>query len=547
VVIRLSEDLAIAKREFFAALRRYQLTDRRDCRRTFGLLIKALHDYPEKFRLWQHVLNYCRLSGHRDLGPVFDELDEYMEKNPLAGRFVRASILKVLTWHIIASARVVDAPDALPRRRRKALRYLLAVLKLTRVEDRRDDASFYEKASEWAFRGAVGSVAVFLADPSAEAGIRSDMVLLVDKRKEELAAIDWAGSPEDWVVGTEHSLAVWSWWAESRLQPADAISPGVIWQLIADRLPVTETASWSFWKLYPADLPRIAQRALNAGSHRLRPEERGWLLETPAGPSQLRTARRAGTKPVMDLVEWVDWVEERSRIYEFDPRLGEWTCLEITRQIAGLVKRRSALRASVHPRNFLIPAKWVEPTDQLTWEGWHTIATSHHVSVVRTGLIRDARIVPAWVDSYFVWDADAIQGLALILLGLLRRSFRWPAVWNPAGQQRAWASLGKRLIGSAPCSSWTSSILEACVTPRARESLLMSLFIQNQFGEDDTTKDPPEIGTLTQLGDTLAQSQRILSRYQLSVQNHEPRQLVPIRLDQLSRSSWASVVEDESS
>jgi hypothetical protein len=50
------------------------------------------------------------------------------------------------------------------------------------------------------------------------------MVLLVDKRKEELAAIDWAGSPEDWVVGTEHSLAVWSWWAESRLQPADAIS-----------------------------------------------------------------------------------------------------------------------------------------------------------------------------------------------------------------------------------------------------------------------------------------------------------------------------------
>jgi hypothetical protein len=224
VVIRLSEDLAIAKREFFAALRRYQLTDRRDCRRTFGLLIKALHDYPEKFRLWQHVLNYCRLSGHRDLGPVFDELDEYMEKNPLAGRFVRASILKVLTWHVIASARFVAAPDALPRRRRKALRYLLAVLKLTRVEDRRDDASFYEKASEWAFRGAVGSVAVFLADPSAEAGIRSDMVLLVDKRKEELAAIDWAGSPEDWVVGTEHSLAVWSWWAESRLQPADAIS-----------------------------------------------------------------------------------------------------------------------------------------------------------------------------------------------------------------------------------------------------------------------------------------------------------------------------------
>src|ERR1017187_6953958 len=183
VVIRLSEDLAIAKREFFAALRRYQLTDRRDCRRTFGLLIKALHDYPEKFRLWQHVLNYCRLSGHKDLGPVFEELDEYMGKNLLAGRFIRASILRVLTWHVVASARIIASPDALPRRRRNALRYLLAVLRLPWVKERRDDAYFYENASEWAFRGAVGSAAVFLAENSVEAGIRSEIVVLVDKRK----------------------------------------------------------------------------------------------------------------------------------------------------------------------------------------------------------------------------------------------------------------------------------------------------------------------------------------------------------------------------
>ena len=421
VVKRLSADLAIANRELFAAFRRYQSTDRRDCRRTFGLLIKALHDYPEKFRLWQHVLNYCRLSGHKDLGPVFEELDEYMGKNLLAGRFIRASILRVLTWHVVASARIIASPDALPRRRRNALRYLLAVLRLPWVKERRDDAYFYENASESAFRGAVGSVAVFLAENSVEAGIRSEIVVLVDKRKEEMAAIDWTSPSENWVVETGYNVAVWGWWAESCLQPADAIEPSVIWRLIAHRLPVTEPESWSLWKLYPANLPPIAQRALSAGSHRIRPEERGWLLETPAGASQLTAAKRAEAKPVMDLVGWVDWVEERSRTSEFDPRLGEWTCLEITRQIAGLVGRRRGLRASVHPRNFLIPAKWAEPTDQLTWEGWHTTAAaSHRLSVVRTGLIRDARIVPAWVDSYFGWDADAIQGVALILLGLLR-------------------------------------------------------------------------------------------------------------------------------
>jgi hypothetical protein len=72
----------------------------------------------------------------------------------------------------------------------------------------------------------------------------------------------------------------------------------------------------------------------------------------------------------------------------------------------------------------------------------------------------------------------------------------------------------------------------------------MSIFALNSFGEDDTTSDPPEIGTLGRLERALAHSKRILAQYQLSVQNHAPRQLVPIRLDQMSRKTWGEVEGD---
>lgn len=65
------------------------------------------------------------------------------------------------------------------------------------------------------------------------------------------------------------------------------------------------------------------------------------------------------------------------------------------------------------------------------------------------------------------------------------------------------------------------------------------------FGDDDTTNDPPEIETFQQLAKALAHSQRILRRYQLSLKNHAARQLVPVRLDQMTRRMWAEMEGDQ--
>jgi hypothetical protein len=525
-------------------LRIWQRTERRDCRRTFSLLIKAVHDYPEKLRLWQHILDYCRLSGHQDLTTIFEELDRYMESNPLGGRFIRATLLKVITWQLLASAQQVASLDALPRRRRRALRYIVAVINLRILNQRSRDAYFYEATSEWTYLAAVGTVVAFLVDKHRETAIRPGTLEILERRRRELSAIDWH-VPHEFVALSGRSLAVWAWWAEAKLQRSDAVNPSIVWELVSRGLPVNEPESWSLWKLYPGQLPPVAQRALRDGEYRVRSEERGWLLDVATEGLLVSHPARPGPQPTMDLVEWAEWANERNQTDEFDPRLGEWTCLEITRQITALVQRKHELRHKLHPRNFFIPTEWFEGTECPTWEAWHNLAAKHKLRAGKSGLIRDARIVPAWTDSaHFAWDADDIQGLALLLLGLLRRDFRWPAVWNPIGQQRAWVRLAKGLIGSTGCSSWTASILEGCLASRERESLLMSIFIVNRFGDDDTTNDPPEIATLRELERVFSRSQRILQQYQLSVKNHSPRQLIPIRLDQMTRRTWTETEGD---
>jgi hypothetical protein len=536
-------ELASARRQYFAALRRYRQTERRDCRRTFWLLIKAVRDYPEKLRLWQHVLDYCRLSGHRDIAPLFNELDRYSETNRLSGRFIRATILKVISWQLVTSARLAVDRDATPRRRRHALRFIVSVLRQSSPDGRPRGPYFYEEISEWTFLAAVGTVVTLLIGKYRDAGISGALVRVLDDRRRALSGADWT-VPAEFAASSGHSLAIWGWWAEAKLQLPDSASPSIVWELVSSWLSADDPEAWSLWKRYPAYLPRVARRALAEGRYRVKPEELGWLLDVTLETALQSIPTRPSARPMRDLVEWVTWLDEHGGSEEFDPRLGEWTSLEIVRQITVMVQCRHDLRKALHPRNFFLPEPWFAATDRPTWEEWHDL-TKQQVRAAKSGLIRDARMVPAWEEpAELVREANTVHGLALLLLGLLRRDFRWPAVWNPIGQQRAWVSLARRLIESTPCSSWTASILEACLTSRPRESLLMRILPVNSFGDDDTTNDPPEIGTLQEMVRALSNSQRILQRYQLSVKDHAPRQLVPIRLDQMTRRAWTDM-EDE--
>jgi hypothetical protein len=56
--------------------------------------------------------------------------------------------------------------------------------------------------------------------------------------------------------------------------------------------------------------------------------------------------------------------------------------------------------------------------------------------------------------------------------------------------------------------------------------------------EQDIVRDVPLIQTLDDLSEQIKIAQSVLLRYQMTVSAHEPRQLVPIALEQFTHANW---------
>ena len=164
------------------------------------------------------------------------------------------------------------------------------------------------------------------------------------------------------------------------------------------------------------------------------------------------------------------------------------------------------------------------------------------VSLLGRRQVQDQRFVHSRGDRDRA--LDQVAGVATILLGLLRRSFRWPALWNPIEERRIRSGIMRGLLRQSPCSSWTMAVIEGSLLPRNRETVLLGMLMSLKE-DDDTPHDPPRFASLSELIRGLGRAKRVLETYQISVQNHEPRQMVPISLTQISESQW-SAEEDAS-
>jgi hypothetical protein len=101
----------------------------------------------------------------------------------------------------------------------------------------------------------------------------------------------------------------------------------------------------------------------------------------------------------------------------------------------------------------------------------------------------------------------------MLLLGLLRRNYEWPALWNIPEQRRAQGRLPHDLVMQLRCSSRTEGILRACLDPRARETILLKLFHPLDLFEKgdyklDTDYDPPRIRSPRELVERIGAAQR---------------------------------------
>jgi len=522
-------------------------------RHVLGLICRAVRRHPEKSKLWDRALALGLATGLNATLPLAEELSRAHRDNPLTARYLRARLIQTIAHTIVNAATKTCDPSLLPRRREAARSFLKSTLQSPLLRRPKRVLQFHELASFELLSCAIGTAQTIISKRGSEEDRKALCASFTGLRAEARKPVSWSRDAATWAQTTPFPVSVWLWWAEGNSVDPDSTIPGPTFSAAAGSLDLEDERAWSLCHRYPRHLPKHFSDSLIIGKHVVDESDYGWLadhlLSLESEPAHSLGAQLKLVLTALDvgpdrchLQEWALWCARRSASHPLDPRVSEWTALDIVSQIADILSDSGQLarQPAISPYSFTLPRSLMgSPADNtpLTWERWHS-ALAQQVSLAPVPLV-DRRLTPAWnagTSEEASWAP--IQGIALILLGLLQKSFGWPSLWNMYGQERAWMDLARSQISKVPCSSYSTSILAACLTSRAKERTLLAWFGGDIPSSDDTSLDPPDMSQLDLLRRYIVEAKRQLEKLQVSVEENEPRQLVPLALGKLALNPW---------
>lgn len=537
--------------------------------RAFQLLRKVLRERPDRVRLWTRAILMCRLTGVKGLADLRDDIKRMGRTNRLAAEYLRANTLVLLGRQSLIAARILCDED-MPTWRKEASRAFLEDVGAERLvaPDEENDRWFLRASWRQYCFGIYCADRVLKTAPAPSE----------ERRGVSFSeAILSAGSEclETDILG--HKPPQWAWWAGSMtLRDLLPNADGLV-KILGNALkPSKETSA--FWRFFPKDVPKHMLRYMALENHRSQESAAlaGWWYDAlrdrtaamealPVTQQRSETARavralRAEQHNAVSLYDWCNYLLQPAR-GNTDPRIGEWTALEIVRQIATLLEKKPTLHSylksmkkgqdqllRIHPANFTIPRSWIEG-DEPTWSKWKSLVTYDGreggvTYVPMSNRITDRRYTPLMNTANPLFrSVNPVHGLGILLFGLLKKSFDLPAIWNGSGHADVLGMLPKLLLDDMTCSSWTLGILHGCLQPRATENLFMDAYSWAKGADNDTVEDPPRFKDATDVELALKVSQNVLEENQLSTLNHRARQLTPVSIRQLTKPEWGKAFQ----
>jgi len=564
----LSEKKAILEYQYQKTLNRIQRKSEKERKRIFYLLMKAVHEFPDKIVLWNRALQFCQYSGHDGLKKIHEEIQLCKRRFPLTAAYISA-----LVQQFVAAQAIKCSADIMNRKlsihsRNTALLYLEAILRAPFILNSVKGKKFFEKNANNLFQCALGSADLVLKQMEIDEIVTKKIKQKLDRYLKKMVPTNWTSAIKRWPEETAYPLPVWTWWAEKKLQGKVSVDPGPIWLKNAKKLEVKDPFAWHVWSIYPKHLLKTVGLKLFVensykGNEYLKKGNEGWLYEVLSEKTKMTSnvMKKRGTSKtannVMSIIDsnkfsldkWAEWTDRIFQRNPFDPRISEWTSLVIIDQVLDLIEDEKQIqnnfRYQLHPANISVPIQWKKlKSTSLTWERWHEELKNTSIKIRKTKkLVHDPRFNPSIsVQSVSENELVEIRAVGMLLLGLISRTFTWPVPWNFIGHEMAGVAFGYAKKQEVPCSSWTTAILEACLLPRPRETFFLDNSLQ-ETPDDDTTLDPPKISSIKKLHDYVKKAKEVLERNQITVQNHMPRQLTPVKLQQLTRPSWSEDFE----
>lgn len=529
----------------------------------FKLLFQAFRDHLDKSRLMVRVLDYCRTTGQPGTFSILKYILECDAKRGPLVDYLKPLAIQTIARHIVTATYDLSDRRLLARQRLAARRYLdtltrhrvRSLLVKCVTPERSDLASVSAR-----------HLLLVAAACSASVSSRHSARRNVSALANELGAPDLLSSSETWQNKTGSPIGVWANWLDSILH-YERFEPGPIWTLTAAIHDPRNTLDWQNLRKGPRHFPPHASAFLKQHPRLLNRSDAGWLLDQQSSVLPITISRAEGGSSAirqlshhfMDLerkpsfISLMQWVAYLRTLSPYDPRVGEWSALEIIRQLALTVQqfRRGGLARldKLHPTNILVPKAWLSdgpPSSpgqtHWTWETWKQVSSTGPVVVTRSK-IEDYRRNPSegQAESAEQLWRGRLRDVGLLLFGLCRRDFALPSLWNVRGLERDVVSFVKSELEETPISSCTQAIIEAAMLPRSAETALIMRNLWAFFGAkpitaiNDTSADPPDIFDVQELIKQVDRSQLVLTSNQISVLNHAARQLIPMNAVQLTK------------
>ncbi|MGA6115485.1 RNA-directed DNA polymerase [Agrobacterium radiobacter] len=519
-------------------------------KRHFGLLFEAFHAHPDKARLFIRMLDYCRATGYQGFPRITEWLlDHSADEKRLLKAYLGALGIQILARHILTACGAINKPDLLHRERQASKSFLENLLK-SELEAFIPMGALPIQRFQLNSRNALAASLLFgaLEIEKNEASIAAMM--------RERGGLILRDEPtiKNLETGTSVPVGVWSHWFFTAVGRYRDLPPD-FWHTLANAHDVMNQFDWASLRRYPSKLPDTAWKRLGIDPGSLAVDDEGWLLDAVrAVPEKLATLSpevpmisvvAARMKPENDAIPLQDWVSFARTLTLNDPRRSEWTALEILRQLIEPLFDFNGPDAdfldTLHPENILVPSSWRNVGDgllinrRITWEGWRQIARGQSPKLL-TPPLADFRYAELLSLGERRWDRR-LRAIGQLLWGILRQNFSLPVVWNIRGQERGLSNIIGKDLECLPISSSSLEILQSCLLPRPLETSLLKDF-PSLFGNlhhtaaDDSEFDRP-ISSPADLRLLLEKAQTNLQRNQMTVLEHEPRQLIPVRLQQI--------------
>lgn len=508
-------------------------------RRLLQQLVLAIRGYPEKLRLWTRTLDFWFASGLTELDWLDKELKNRLIVEPHSSVFLTAYLKRHFVSLLFRGLRELLAQETAARRRTLVAKQL-QVLKAF---------PFASGTSEWWFESSAERL-WSIARVAMSGLCRARFEILAAKAGSSAVSLASEMTLDKWAKDFKRhhapsDLGLWAFWLERQTSNHLSTNPGPLWSTLVPLCDFSDAFASTALTMYPSDLPANAIAwALSKGEADVRRnlawvyqvfvglQQRGLFNESHANLNEIiATAQRAtsASSAHVTLVDWAEWTRNQAAQHPHDPRVSEWTALEIVNQVASRVGKPSEYQI-IHPANVDLPRSWIErETPPWSWESWRREMQSVNALVrLRAKKVLRLKSPDAPTGSW----APLTMALGWLLLGLLRQSYRMPPAFYATSDGLGTGTLVRGLLRQLPISSRTIALLEACLLPRARENVWFELWNIADGQHADTQRDPPVITELDDFRNYVSRSQKTLVKHQLSVLGSMPRQMIPRRLDQ---------------